>query len=612
MLCIVEFSLNGKGENLMKNLFVFCVNFLFFLLLSANADLTSIQMVQDLNELSDIIKNYYAPLQFKEKKWHLDWDKEIGNAKTKFTSGAIRNDEEFYSEMAKLLAKLKDAHVNTMVPSAYSVSLGFETDFLNGKVLISYIDTDKLNQEYNFPLEVGDELLGMSCVKTNNQAKDNYACIDVKDIMYGNKEKNISGLSEYISTGNLESGNKLTDNRLLAIGLTTRYQAKGFYPIPKGLNLIKIKKKDGKEQVVQMIWLATGEPLPHIKNELALNKYCNNFVCSSPISSEKHKKSERDIPRMEMGHAMPFFKLPKGIITVRDDSDNDEDSEDLFYTGVYEKDGVQIGLLRIPTYNTDNTSATDHWLMQYSKKLEYLQTVTDVLVIDQTYNGGGSLDFVNALAALFVNEYALQPVTFKLRVNLRWINIFNTEIIQLKNGEAPEQTIARLEYQRNELTSAYEKGEFLSPPIPFPFLGQYLIQSYYDTETEEVFVYRKPIVFLINEKCFSAADIMSAILRDNERAVLFGTQTAGAGGNVRQYGPLANSSLFFTVTESLMVRPEESLFIENQGIRPQIEYQITEEDFNNGFEDYVKTFTDVAIKVARGEIKPEREKFPSK
>src|SRR5690606_30412519 len=92
-------------------------------------------------------------------------------------------------------------------------------------------------------------------------------------------------------------------------------------------------------------------------------------------------------------------------------------------------------------------------------------------------------------------------------------------------------------------------------------------------------------------------DAFPALMKDNGRVTLFGAQTTGAGGNVSEYGPLANSHFKFSLTESLMVRPNGE-YMENRGIVPDIAYSITEDDFMNGYRNYVRAFTVEALKLA--------------
>ena len=80
---------------------------------------------------------------------------------------------------------------------------------------------------------------------------------------------------------------------------------------------------------------------------------------------------------------------------------------------------------------------------------------------------------------------------------------------------------------------------------------------------------------------------MPAILQDNKRAKLFGSQTAGAGGYVHTFEfpnchGIAKCSYTASIAERINLRK-----IENLGVTPDIEYQITAEDLQKGYQGYV-------------------------
>jgi len=122
--------------------------------------------------------------------------------------------------------------------------------------------------------------------------------------------------------------------------------------------------------------------------------------------------------------------------------------------------------------------------------------------------------------------------------------------------------------------------------------------------------YDKPVLMLINEFDFSGGDAFPALMKDNGRVTLFGAQTTGAGGNVREYGPLANSFFKLSLTESLMVRPNGE-YMENRGVKPDIEYTVTEDDFMNNYRGYVRAFTIEALKLT-GVSQAEFEAYEAK
>jgi hypothetical protein len=99
--------------------------------------------------------------------------------------------------------------------------------------------------------------------------------------------------------------------------------------------------------------------------------------------------------------------------------------------------------------------------------------------------------------------------------------------------------------------------------------------------------YDKPILVLTNGLCFSGGDFFPAILQDNRRATILGTRTAGAGGYVLSVSyPNLMGVRSFHLTGSLAERSDSS-FLENLGVKPDIECALTERDFQDNYQPYV-------------------------
>lgn len=98
--------------------------------------------------------------------------------------------------------------------------------------------------------------------------------------------------------------------------------------------------------------------------------------------------------------------------------------------------------------------------------------------------------------------------------------------------------------------------------------------------------YSKPILMLIDQLDFSGADFLPAILRDNERVTLFGARTAGAGGCVNTYTyPNRFGLSQYSLTTTFALRSSGAC-MENLGVTPDIVYQVTPLDLQNGYHDY--------------------------
>lgn len=88
-----------------------------------------------------------------------------------------------------------------------------------------------------------------------------------------------------------------------------------------------------------------------------------------------------------------------------------------------------------------------------------------------------------------------------------------------------------------------------------------------------------PLVILVNEGTASASEILSGAIQDYERGLIVGTTTYGKG-SVQNWAPLVNDQGAIRVTIARWLTPKERQ-IHGQGITPDIEVEITEEDYAN-------------------------------
>lgn len=535
------------------------------------AALTSEQRLLDFNEMVSIIQRSYAPLRWKRETVGLDWNKAVEEYRAKVQ--VAKSDAEFYQTLTQFLAGLKDAHVSSIAPSNYRAFLGFLCDYVGGKVLIENINTLRLPSEL-FPFSKGDQLIAIDGVPV---------------------ETILNEVSKVTQTGN-----ELSTKRIAAARITSRREASGL-PIPKGIALITVLPKGASKPVtVSATWIITGTPLVDLDD---LSRVLDGVVPNSIQTADESESLTNALKKLSMfnlslpqgalnewiksgvndiGADASMFKLPEGAQQI----------EGLDFTAViYEALGKKIGILRIPSYTKKGL------LNDLAQAVQEMEEKTDVLVIDQTNNPGGSVSLVSNIVSMFADK-SFKDVTFEIRPSLKWLNEFiniNQEIADMlaANPQSLEANAlkARFEYLESEVRDSIAQKRFATKPVPLDLGGQYgMIQPQPEIK------YTKPILLLINEFDFSGGDAFPAIMKDNGRVTLFGARTTGAGGNVAQYGPLANSFFKFSLTESLMVRPNGQ-YVENLGVSPDISYTVTEEDFVNGYQNYVKAFTSEALKL---------------
>ena len=542
------------------------------------AALSTEQRLVDFQQLVSIVNRHYAPLHWKEKTINLDWKKTVKEFEAKAL--AAKSDAEFYQVMARLLSSLKDAHVSAQVPSTFRARLGFLCDYVAGKVLIEAVDTLRLPEEL-FPFKKGDQLIAIDNVPV---------------------EKIMQDISEVTNTGY-----ELSQKRIAAAYLTSRRQSTGL-TIPRGNALVTVLPKGAAKPVtVVATWMNTGLPIIDLDDlsnainasSVSLAQSIANIGDAAANGEELLKELNKlsifklALPKAQLnewisagvndiGSLTSMFELPEGAQAI----------DGLPITAaIYQAKDKKIGVIRIPGYMDDNLVA---WVAQ---AVAVMESETDVLVLDQTNNPGGSVAMVSELTSLFAQETA-KDMMFEIRSSLRWVEAFggiNQQIAGMlaanPKDAAANALQARFKYLEEEMRDSILARKFLTAPVSLNLTGSFGV-----IQPQPLIKYTKPILMLINEFDFSGGDAFPAIMRDNNRVVLFGNRTSGAGGNVEEYGPLANSYFKFSLTESLMVRPNGQ-YMENLGISPDIQYNITEEDFMGGYKNYVKAFTVEALKL---------------
>jgi hypothetical protein len=291
-----------------------------------------------------------------------------------------------------------------------------------------------------------------------------------------------------------------------------------------------------------------------------------------------------------MGARAPIFALPAdfqqrlGRLT-----------SDVFYSGVFSAGGYKIGYIRIPNYGPNSTSTA---LQQFEAEVSYFNANTDGLIVDEMRNPGGSITYVEALAQR-LTPFIFRSVGFEIRASQYWLQSFASSLSTVKAYNYPDWIVANWQNSFDAMRDANARYNGRTPAISLNSTGSLTLLPWLDADWN-VMAYKKPIMVLVDEFSASGADMFPAILQDNQRALIYGYRTMGAGGNVNPYETTPFTETIATLTESLMSRkapivtPEypAAPYVENIGVRPDIvaDY-MTRDNLMNAGKSFVDGFS---------------------
>lgn len=597
-----------------KSLFAFCcLNITFNFLSSVSfEEKKKIEMIQDLEVIKYHFEVGYAPAKWKEENSGWNLEKAFEHAKNQILSSSSLTTKQFQRIIRNFVNTMKDYHADVLFFSTEAATLPFYIKGAEGRYFIDWVDPLRLPPSH-YSISIGDEILEFD-------------------------ERPIAEVIEELKRESSKFATQSTDQTLAEIRLTQRLGQAGDV-VPQGSILIKTRSKDtGKNEICQLCWSYTPENIKNpfdflqsfdrIETFLSSLRIKKFIQTSSPSTTTKSLKAQ--LPQISMmnplherqakkcadrkgglGSTKSFVPMLGEPLWIKeDDLGEDEELQGpkiKWHAYIYlNSDGQSIGYIRIPHYVGFSRQA-----QEFGEILNFLEENTDALVIDQVHNFGGYVAFQYELASMLAIEPLRTPYH---RIKITQKEVFEAlemlELIKrieliLGNEESVDSSDPKdedkkddyNEHRRDNRGFNYQEVMFLKTyyelileewnrgvPLtrPTPILGVDRINP------NPKYQYTKPILMLINEMDFSGADFMPAILQDNKRALLFGSRTAGAGGFVFAFEfPNTHGIAVCSYTASIAERTN-SQKIENLGVAPDINYQITALDLQDGYQGYVE------------------------
>jgi hypothetical protein len=536
------------------------------LLLAASAmcsgQMTKEQKVADFLQLASTYAVNYGPAQWKRDALHVDI-LNVGDWMNQAANSA--DDLAFYEVCVAYVASLNDAHDAFQILSDFQATLGFFVDIYDGKFLIDFIDTNQLPPR-KFPIQTGDELVSI----------DGTAAADL-----------LQSLLIY----NV-SANDVSTRRFAAELMTARPQA--FMPhaaVVGDTATVVINTQSGGPKTFTMRWVKTGTPLTVVGP--VISPFLPGAVAAAApgdyMAPLRRLRNLRLPPKkfvVEYDSPSPVFNLPANFQTRLTSN---------YYTGTFTAQGLNIGYLRIPDFDFESTSDLE-------AELAYMQANTDGLIVDVMGNPGGLGCFAEDTAAHLIPT-VFRTIGLEIRATLNQVFTFEQALQDAENFGASDTTVQGIQAVLQQLQNAYATPSGRTPPLPVCDPFNLDVQPATDGNGN-VIAYTKPIMLLVDEITASAGEWFAATMQDNQRAILFGARTMGAGGSVNGYSVTTYSFGSATVTESLMSRKNAIVtpdyptanYIENIGVRPDVQQQyMTADNLKNHGATFVQAFSDAMV-----------------
>ncbi len=541
------------------------------------------EMIQDLEVIKHHLEVGYAPMAWKKEQMHWSLEEAFEESKNKVLDTPSITTKQFQQIVRNFLNSTQDYHVSALFVSTEMASLPFSIKGVKGRYFIDWIDPLRLPPS-QYGIKVGDELLEFD-------------------------GRPITEVIEELKRGGNKS-NPSTDQTFAEIKLTFR-SGQLADTVPQGPISITVQSSSNRKRSYQLQWFYTSEHITNAPDRFLpmkdwpldqeeMLKIPQKLMTSTWL--QLHSERWSGHKNGGLGASKSFVPRLGKTIWIKKQAEENRHLPFLFsfdipwHAYIYlHPDKYLIGYIRIPHYMGSEESADE-----FGEIINFMEGNTDALVIDQLNNTGGYAPFQYKLASMLaihplITPYHQMKLTQKEVLEayrmLQLISLIEGVVDHLESSPKLEEDssndgLGEMNYQQLLFLKAYyefileewETGHFLTRATPI--LGMDRINPC------PKYQYTKPILLLINEMDFSGGDFLPAILQDNKRALLFGSRTAGAGGCVSEFEfPNCHGIASCSYTISIAERPNLEK-IENRGVIPDIEYELTIEDIQDGYQDY--------------------------
>ena len=530
-------------------------------------------VIAELQTMKGVYEAEYAPAQWKKTFANYDLETQYNKA-----VAAVQTSPNLTRNAAREIFKnfiyaMKDYHTSISFVATEQATLPFVVKGTANRFFIVYIDRNKLPAG-SFPFQVGDELV------TFDGKSAAQAVADVQNQIPPNVAS--------------------TDRALAELRLTSRKASAGL-DVPQGPVTIGVRSQgSGTVSQTQLVWEYTPEKISERPRIDAFEIFPDK-----PMSLSSIFHPEMDV---DVASSLPA-DTPYTIGATKTWTPNlgpklwQSAADDFFYAYAYRTpDRKIIGYIRIASYEAPDFLKA---VAEFQRDVTYFEQNTDGLIIDQVDNPGGSVMYLYSLASMLANQPLTTP---KHRMSITQADVASAVttsdfLKNVKTDDDAKKAIPAASLQGYPVS--YEFSQFYLNFSNFIMnewnSGRKLTNPFWIAGVDHInpapVHYTKPILLLVNSLDFSGGDFFPAIMQDNKRVTVFGTRTAGAGGYVADIQVPNDIGIDkFRCTESIASRADQNP-IENLGVKPDVEYSMTEADFSQNYTGYVK-----AIQKALGDL----------
>ncbi len=528
----------------------------------------------DFQQMVNAVSDFYGPLQYKEARFGFQWQDLV--AQTRQELVAAKDDAEVFGIYAGFLATLQDGHVGIRFPTT------------NGAVGSYVIDMTiaPFQQAESKEFRAHVSKIGDAFKDSGVELWDELVSVD------GTPTMDYLPIIRRYQTFGYEGSDRHFIYRVLN---RPSYMTK-LKPVSNRAKLV-FRKSNGRELTIDAVW--------EIKKPIDVSYVDQGLVAARALELNEVAQGTLN----EMGAVKPFFisdAVTKAldiqpVIANRSMLEKygfkPEDKVPEIFAGLYRHNGKTVFLIRNRGYHHDKATegfSNEDYMQHYRALLDQYDSVADVLVVDQTHNGGGS--YCESFFTLFIQDEKKGFVQAN-NADRRWIRTLEAWAKSGLFGSMPVSSELSQSYLENarQVERAIDEGRKMTDPLP--------IIAFNMSRPDAGYQWKKPVLVLINELAGSCADVFPMLVQRNQAGQLFGHRTMGLGGNVEPVAELNTSGASVRVTRGLFTTYEPSglylteNFVENNGVHPEIAHEVTIEDARQGFVDYTRAFSDAAVKL---------------